>query len=214
MSHTPTLNLQDIAELAHVSRPVVSMWRRRPRARGREIPFPRPVTTVASVERFDRDEIVRWLEETGRGNNKEARQDAPAIAVPDGVDLEDVVTLLCLHTLTGEDLTGEDLTGDGAERLVALAERADAGDRLLLREVRSLGVTPGLLGYVDDLVEASYGAPDALSRVESGRLAREAADRGVTEELAALLRAVAAAGRAYLDDRFQGVSGRRPVGIA
>src|SRR4029450_55371 len=125
------------------------------------------------------DEIVRWLEETGRGNNKEARQDAPGLSVPDGIDLEDVVTLLRLHTLTGEELTGL-----GAERLVALAERADARDRLLLREVRSLAVSPGLLGYVDDLVEASYGAPDALARVESGRLTREAADRGGPEELA------------------------------
>jgi len=195
VAQSPALSLQDIADLAHVSRPVVSMWRRRPRARGREVRFPRPVTSTGGVERFDRDEIVAWLEQTGRGNNEDARQDAPALAVPDGAELEDVVTLLCLTALTGEELNG--LTAD---QLVALAERADPSDRLLLREVRALAEVPHLLRYVDDLVEGSFGGPDALARAESGRLRREATERGMTEDLAALVRAVARAGRVYLGD--------------
>lgn len=171
------------------------MWRRRPRVRGREVPFPQPVRTVGGVDRFDRDEIVAWLEETGRGNNVDARQDAPAFSTPDGAEVEDIVTLLCLHVLTGAELDGLSST-----ELADLAKRADAADRFLLREVRTLGDVPHLLRYVDDLVEASYGAADALVRVESGRLSREAAERGLTGELIRLLRTIAMAGRAYLGD--------------
>ncbi|MEV6411027.1 hypothetical protein [Kribbella sp. NPDC051718] len=189
------MTLQDIAELARVSRPVVSMWRRRPRVRGREIPFPLPVRTVGGLDHFDRDEIVAWLEETGRGNNVDVRQDAPAFAIPDDIALEDIVTLLCLHVLTGVEL-------DGLSRaeLVAAAESADTSDELLLREVLALGNTPPLLEYVADLIEASYGAADALARAESGRLKRETTERGLTDKLVALLEAVATAGRAYLGD--------------
>nr|WP_318546780.1 hypothetical protein [Mycobacterium lepraemurium] len=88
-----TLTLQDVADLAKVRRPVVSMWRKRPIVRGVSIPFPEPVETVDGVARFARDEVVDWLTRTGRGNNREHSDDAPAVAVPDGVALEDVVTL-------------------------------------------------------------------------------------------------------------------------
>src|SRR5947209_6696 len=106
MTSTRTLSLSDIAELAQVQRPVVSMWRHRPRARGVESPFPAPVTTEGGAERFDRDEIVAWLESTGRGNNDQARLDAPAFTTPDNADVEDVATLVCLAALTGEELAG------------------------------------------------------------------------------------------------------------
>lgn len=195
MAQRSVLSLQDIADLAHVQRAVVSMWRRRPRARGRELPFPQPVASGGGGDRFDRDEIVAWLEATGRGNNTEARQDAPGLTVPDGADLEDVVALLCLHALTGEELDGL-----SPSQLVAVAHRADANDRLMLREVCALDAAPHLLRYVDDLVEASFGAADALARVESGRLRRESAKRGLTEDLVALVRAVVTAGRLHLGD--------------
>src|SRR4051794_27831717 len=98
-----TLTLQDIADLARVRRPVVSMWRRRTTVNGRVVLFPQALFSVGGSERFDRDEIVAYLETTGRGNNTESRQDAPATGVPDGVDREDIVTFLCLHALTGAD---------------------------------------------------------------------------------------------------------------
>ena len=72
-SAAPTLTLQDIADLARVRRPVVSMWRRRPMARGRFLPFPEPIGSAGGVEQFSRDDIVDWLERTGRGNNEETR---------------------------------------------------------------------------------------------------------------------------------------------
>ncbi|MDN5858637.1 MAG: hypothetical protein L0H84_08425 [Pseudonocardia sp.] len=190
-----TLSLQDIADLARVSRPVVSMWRRRPQIDGKLVPFPKPVRTTERTERFDRDEVVAYLETTGRGNNVDTRLDAPAVAVPDTVDLEDAITFLCLHALTGAELDEHT-----AAELADLAEQTDPHDSLLLREVKATAGDPHLLRYVDDLVEASYGTPDALARLERGRLRREAAERGLNDELVDLLCSVTTAARLYLTD--------------
>lgn len=189
----PALTLQDIADLAAVQRPVVSMWRRRPRARGRVVPFPAPIAVIDGAERFDRGAVVAWLEETGRGNNTEARQDAPGLSVPDGASVEDAVTLLCLHVLTGADLAGVT-----AARLTAMAQRVDPQDRYLLREVRAMGEMPAIQHFLDDLVEASYGAPDALERLERGRLRRLAPQFGLTDDLGGVLAAVVDAARTHL----------------
>jgi hypothetical protein len=188
-----SVTLQDIADLARVRRHVVTMWRARPRVRGRNIPFPDAVSSVGEVERFDLAEIVAYLEETGRGNNAEARQDAPALAVPDGATVDDAITLLCLRTLGGTEL--EDLA---AAELVDLAVQVDPEDRFLAREVRGVAGTPELARFVDDLMAASYGPPDALARLDAGRLRRQAQERGLTHSAVALLAAVAAAARLHL----------------
>lgn len=193
VAQRPTVSLQDIADLAHVRRHVVSMWRRRPSVRGRLIPFPQPVTSAGDLARFDRDEIVEYLSATGRGRNTDAAQDAPTVAAPDGVDVEDVVTLLCLQMVAGVEL--EDLS---ARQLTEVAQRADPDDRYLLGEVRDLDATPELLRYVDDVVAASFGGPDALTRVESGRLRRVVAERGLTDELMDLVCSVVEAARLSL----------------
>ncbi|TDU88820.1 hypothetical protein EV138_2370 [Kribbella voronezhensis] len=193
MERRPTLTLTDVALLARVSRPVVSMWRRRPQIHGQQLPFPRAIWTVDGVERFDRDEIVTWLEKTGRGNNPEARQDAPALSIPETVDAEEVVTLLCLHSMTGTELVELDTA-----ELHALAEQADPADEILQREVHELRADADLFGYVDDLVGASYGVSDALARFESGRLQRKAGERGLSEGVVELLCTVGDAARARL----------------
>ncbi len=191
-----TLTLQDIANLARVQRSVVSMWRRRRTVRGVDTPFPEPLLRDGGVDRFDRDEVVAWLEATRRGNNNtEARQDAPALSVPAGADRDDVIVLLCLYALSGEELAN--LT---ASQLADLAARVDPDDELLLREVRALTDHAALQRFVDDLVEASFGVRDALDRVESGRLQREAAERGLNIGLVELVRAVGEACRVHLGD--------------
>lgn len=190
VTQRPTVTLQDIADLAHVRRHVVTMWRKRPRARGRIVSFPDAVSSADGVEHFDRDEIVAYLQTTGRGSNTEADQDAPALSVPDDVDAEDVVTLLALHVATGEDVDGR-----SAADLIDLAGQVDPSDDLLLSEVRAATITGALTAYVGDLAAASFGPSDALARLESSRLRRGQGGRGVREDLVDIVAAVTAAAR-------------------
>ncbi len=180
-----TLTLQDVADLAKVRRPVVSMWRKRPVVRGVLMPFPEPVETVGGTARFDRDQVVDWLTQTGRGNNTEHLYDAPAVAVPDGADLEDIVTLLCWHVLTGLDLAETTV-----QERVRTAEEFDPDDLVITDECRHIAPTPGMLTYVDDLIAASHGPGDALDRLENGRLKREIALRDLTPAAIALVRSI------------------------
>lgn len=197
MSGLPvTLTMQDIADLAGVQRQAVSMWRRRTSVRGEPVPFPEPVDVLDGVHRFDPASIEEYLSRTGRGNNRDHALDAPAMAVPHGLDLEDLVTLLCWQVMTGVELTGTSRT----ERAEAALE-VDAADRILLREIRDLEASGEALTYVDDLVEASFGSDDALARLESGRLAREIAARDLTPSAVDLLGRLIAASAEQLGAR-------------
>lgn len=188
-----TLTRQDIAVLANVRRPVVSMWENRPTVDGVRVPFPRPVAVVDGVERFDRQQVVEYLARTGRGNNAEHAVDAPALSVPLGADLNELVTLLCWHVVTGEELAS---TTRGNR--VDAARTADPTDSFLLREIAALAVDTEVLTFLDDLIEASFGAGDALARLEAGRLAREQAARELTADAVELLRAVVSASVQHL----------------
>jgi hypothetical protein len=158
------------------------------------MPFPDAAPVAGSVERFRREEIVDWLMRTGRGNNADYRLDAPTLSVPAGVSLEDLVTLLCLYAHGDSDLA--DLT---AAELESLAERSDPRDEFLLREVRRLAATREVLAFIDDLVEASFGLPEALARLEDGAAGRVLGRRELTADAVALLRAVVRAGILPLD---------------
>ncbi|MEV4056773.1 hypothetical protein AB0J55_36675 [Amycolatopsis sp. NPDC049688] len=136
--------------------------------------------------RFRRNEIVEWLRETGRGNNPDADLDAPAWSTPDGASLEDLVTLLCLRSATGEEL-GE-LEHDD---LVDMAEEIDPDDGYLLREVRAMSDVRPNARYVDDLAEASRGPTEALDRLECSRTARQRPTRELTDIAIDLIRTVA-----------------------
>jgi hypothetical protein len=189
-----TLTLQDVADLAKVRRPVVSMWRKRPVVRGVSMPFPEPVETVDGVARFACTDVVDWLNRTGRGNNVEHRYDAPAIAAPDGAALEDAVTLLCWHVLTGEELGGTSM----AER-IRQAEEFDPDDETLLSEIVEMQASDEALAYVDDLVEASFGPSDALMRLERGPLKRVLGARDLTPEALETLRCILRTAVAHLE---------------
>lgn len=188
-----TMTMQDVADLAKVRRPVVSMWRNRPSVRGVSMPFPAPVETIGGVERFAPAAVVEYLRRTGRGNNPDANLDAPAVAVPDGPAFEDIITLLAWRVITGEELSG---TTD-YDRVRAAAEH-DPDDNLLLREIRQLDLSDAVLEYVDDLMEASFGPADALARLDSGRLKRQAGDRELTAEAVELISAVVTACAVHL----------------
>lgn len=167
MSHVLSLQLSlaDVARLAGVQRPVVSMWRRREIAGH---PFPRPVAVVGGTERFDAEEVAAYLEATARGLNAEARDDLAAhaslagvTALDETVAFEGLTALLCLAAITDEALCE---LGPGA--LVTLAEQADPHDSLLLREVRALGDDlPALAAHADALADAAYSQRGAFERL-------------------------------------------------
>lgn len=71
------LSMGDIATLGRVKRPVVTVWRRR-YADG-PAPFPLPVSR--DPLRFEADEVVSWLSETGRGNSPDPGPELAGISL-------------------------------------------------------------------------------------------------------------------------------------
>lgn len=163
------LSLSDIARLAGVRRPVVSMWRRRPLA-GHA--FPSAVSRVSGEERFDAREVTDYLAATSRGNNPDATGDLVAHAkLPQAISLDEVATvhgltaLLCLATMTDEPLSS--LSSD---ELQDLARKRDPDDAVLLREILALGreLEP-LAAHADELASASYSPAAAFERLLTQR---------------------------------------------
>lgn len=179
-----TLTMTDIATLARVKRPVVSMWRKRPIVRGESMPFPTPVTSVDGVERFSRADVVEWLDRTGRGNNADGhRLDAPGLTVPAGLLIDDAVTLLCWCAATSEDLSSTSVS-DRRE----FAHGVDPRDEFLAYEIDELEVDDNALHFIDDVVGASFGPADALDRLENSRLRRDHPVRDLTPVAIELVR--------------------------
>src|SRR5690625_205390 len=164
----PLLTLQDIADIARVRRPVVSMWRSRQRSHGDTIRFPDVAAVRANVEYFERDAVTAWIERTGRGNNAEFAQDAHAEAVPDNVSLDEIAAMLTLAVLTDTELASLD-----NDDLVDLADACDPDDAFLFTEVDALsGRSHDVAVYVDGLRSLSFGPADAYNRLCSTRLSR------------------------------------------
>ncbi len=181
------VTMSDIARIAHVTRQAVTNWRSRPT----HLPFPSAARDVAGVEQFDRDEVLDWLEATGRGLNNDARLDAPGVAVPDDLRVEDAVVMLALRASMTEDLAP--LT---AVERIDLARELDPTDSYLLAEVTEIAADDALAEYVDGLLEASYGASDALDRLFASRAAHGA--RGLTADAVALVQELVDACRTFL----------------
>lgn len=184
---TSQVSMMEVASIAGVTRQAVTNWRSRPAS----APFPSPANVVDGVERFDLDKVLDWLQLTGRGRNVQARLDAPAVSVPDGLDLGRAVVLLALRCSIAQDL-GPLST---AER-VALAAEVDPDDRFLLTEVHAIASDDRTSEYVDELLAASYGPPDALARLYATRVAQ--GSRGLSSEVKVLLQRVAEACRLFL----------------
>lgn len=186
---SPRMTLQDIADLAHVQRPVVSMWRKRSAV---ATPFPAPRRDPDGQERFDVDEVVDYLETTGRGSNPSARADAAAYAMWSGSAAERESTaralsaLLALRTVVGHGLQDLD-----AEEILDLADEADPDDDCLLAE---LSTRPDLVGdaaQAEALVEADWDVGRAHNRVLDERFRanwRPLADSAVNASARTLVR--------------------------
>lgn len=195
------ISLPDIALLARVKRPVVSMWKSR--TNNSAYPFPRPLQHVHGQDLFDAYEVARWLIDTGRGNNKEALDDVASFAAVSGIAAQGeplfnaLTSLLALSVLAGIQLAGLD-----SADLLDVADDQDPDNSLLYRELEQVEPDLAQLArYTDLLVDAAYHPAAAFEKLMADRfrarlqrhagvaLAGQATDMvaAVAEELAASL---------------------------
>ncbi|QDW31435.1 hypothetical protein FFF93_009525 [Arthrobacter sp. KBS0702] len=196
------MTLSDVAALARVQRPVVSMWRKR--SAGSAQPFPAPTALEAGRELFDADQVGAWLEATGRGNNAEARNDAAAFAAPATRDQREIFNALT-SLLALKVLTGRQLAPLGTDQLLDVGDECDPDDHLLYSELEALrDELPALASYADRLTDSSYSAPAAFEGLLADRFRtglRELADTALTASALSLVAAAATALAATLDGR-------------
>lgn len=157
------ISAPDIARLAQVRRPVVSVWRTR--SRGSQFPFPEAQQISGSQELFSSSEIVQWLQETGRGNNPEFKEDSAAYTTLARENFHVVTALLAL-----QQQVGQPLASFSPNDILDLADNVDEEDEILYSEVESVRDHLEILApYVDKLVDASYGAPPAFEALFADR---------------------------------------------
>jgi len=159
------MSMAEIAELAHVKRPVVTTWRRRYRD------FPAPAGGDAMSPLFDSRRVADWLIATGRDKQGRIEADLSMHTLAGlGVgmtprDLVAVVTaLICLRSLDDEPLAAA--SDDTRDELMRRAARLDPHDVCLLSEIALLPADGGwLAAAVDELVEAAWGCQEAFERI-------------------------------------------------
>ena len=189
------MTMSDIAALARVKRPVVSVWRTR--AAQTDAPFPAPVIRVRGQDFFDAGQIGSWLAETQRGNNPEAAEDAAAFAIPphveQGSDTFPAVTAL----LTLRSMIGGPLGALSTDDILDAADENDPDDDMLYSEVESAGDARAQLAqYVDDLVEAAYSESAAFERLMADRVTLDRQGLGDTALSSSALDLMSRAARA------------------
>lgn len=157
------ISLPQIAALARVRRPVVSVWRTRFTA-GADA-FPSAVTTRAGRELFDATEVAEWLIETSHGNNPDAIEDAAAFATASDQAPADaayeaaVEALLALRVSDGMPLTDGDLK--------ARAQQADADDLAFRHEIHALADDSPLPAFVERMIDAAYSPAGAAAALRA-----------------------------------------------
>lgn len=168
------ITLADVARLAGVKRPVVSMWRTR--LAESDDPFPPALEARGRVAYFDAEAVASWLERTGHGNNKNACADVAAFSAPSprtssdiAQDAYSVTALLALKATTGVALSAL-----SESELFDLVELTDPHDVLLAREVRRLsGDIAVVARHVDRLADAAYTVQAAFEQVMDDRFRRQ-----------------------------------------
>lgn len=155
------LSPPEIAGLARVKRPVVSMWRSRfsqgPHA------FPAPVMAADGQERFDAQQVAEWLVGTKHGNNPEAHADLAAFATPENWNTADPHHVRCLESLIALRAADGRLVSDGA--LHERARAVDPGDEFLTREIEERDPSIDWAGFVDRFIDSAYSPVGAWSRL-------------------------------------------------
>jgi len=167
----PLISMPEIAELAHVQRPVVTTWRRRHKD------FPKQASGDVTHPLFSAREVTDWLIVTGRAERDEIEPEislhtlAALVGQYPGRDLVAAITaLICLRYVADEN----EPLADGADDVLAtLRERAatnDPDDHLFLSEIRAIPDTATWLpGLVNELIEAAWGCSKAFEKVMVAR---------------------------------------------
>ncbi|KQQ98293.1 hypothetical protein ASF74_14175 [Arthrobacter sp. Leaf145] len=165
------MTLSDVAALAQVQRPVVSVWRKR--SAKSTHPFPKPVALNGRLELFDSGHIAAWLTDTGRGNNREAANDVAAFArmpgmTADGTPGNTFETLTALLTLKA--ITGSSLTQLSREELLDAADECDPDDTFLYSEMEAAGTSlVSSAAFTDRLVDSAYNVASAFEHLLAAR---------------------------------------------
>lgn len=166
------MTMRDIAGLARVQRPVVTVWRKRSRATAH--PFPAVHLRSGSQELFLREDVVAWLEETRRGNNPNVRADAAAHSLLDATGTRAAEALSALLTL--RHLTAEPFGDASSDDLLDTADEHDPDDRCLLSELERATDLAALARTTDGLVEAAWDTSSAHRRLVDARLRTPGSD--------------------------------------
>lgn len=164
------ITLPDVARLAKVQRPVVSMWRSR--SAETDTPFPAAVSAAGGQESFALTDVVEWLAQTGRGKNAHFALDAPAFATLDGARSRSdeavfagLTALFCLISVSGRRLTG-----CSAGEILDLADDSDPDDEFLYSELEVLGAElVALAEYADKLCDGAYSPVGAFEQLMGER---------------------------------------------
>ncbi|CAI3799454.1 hypothetical protein [Pseudarthrobacter sp. MM222] len=180
------MSLSDVAALAQVQRPVVSMWRKR--SAGSAHPFPEPAALEGGRELFDADQVADWLHATGRGNNPEARNDVAAFSRTPATETygTSAATLNALTALlTLKAMTGTALGTLSPDELLDLADECDPDDLFLYSELEAVGAAlASTAAFADRLVDSAYNAPAAFEQLLAARFRaglREHSDTALTD---------------------------------
>nr|WP_246045065.1 hypothetical protein [Rhodococcus oryzae] len=171
------LTKPDIAALAKVQRPVVSMWAKRYRDGDR--PFPKPVSTDGRQEKFSGTEVVDWIRSRNLGNSDTLAEDLALHAALDhgsalsrDVVFNGISALLCMKAMLGESLADLD-----APDLLDEADELDPDDEFLYGEIESLGGELGVFAsFADQMADAAYTPAQAFETIMAQRFRLQRAD--------------------------------------
>ncbi|WP_369392728.1 hypothetical protein AB5J72_37985 [Streptomyces sp. CG1] len=165
------ISYAEIAAMARVKRPVVTMWVRR------HADFPQPVGRSGSGPVFDGEQVVDWLLATGRGNadSGEIRAELALYTLsawrqrmPARVLVDAVTALICLRHQLDAPVVARPWA-----RLMAQAGEIDTEDTFLLKELHSIPDAdrhgPMLAALADQLTEAAYTPAEAVEWVMGAR---------------------------------------------